>query len=59
MRFKLGCNATSIHNDFVFVYGDQAPSYFTVAKWTRTNVEDYPRSGSPITGLTEESQFVL
>lgn len=59
MRFKLGCNATSIHNDFVFVYGDQAPTYSTVTKWItefnsgRTNVEDNPRSGAPITGLTE------
>ena len=59
MRFKLGCDATSIHNDFVVVYGHQAPSYSTITKWIRefkggrTNVEDNPRSGAPITGLTE------
>ena len=59
MRFKLGCDATSIHNDYVVVYGDKAPSYSTITKWIRefkggrTNVEDNPRSGALITGLTE------
>ena len=58
MRFKLGCDATSIHNDFVSVYGDQAPAYSTITKWIRefkggrTNLEDEPRSGAPITGPT-------
>lgn len=59
IRFKLGCDAKSIHNDFLIVYGNQAPSYSTITKWIRefkggrTNVEDKPRSGAPKTGLTE------
>lgn len=46
ISFKLGCDAISIHNDFVVLYGDQAPSYSTITKWIRefkddrSNIED-------------------
>ena len=59
MRFKQGCDATSIHNNFVVVYGDKAPSYSSITKWIRefkggrTNVEYNLCSIAPITGLTE------
>ena len=57
MRFKLACDATSIHNDFVVVYGDKEPSTITKRirefKGGSTNVDDNLRSGAPIIGLTE------
>lgn len=59
MRLKLGCDAKSIHNDFLLVYGEQAPAYSTIARWHklfrdgRERLEDDPRVGRPITGQTK------
>jgi hypothetical protein len=43
------------------VYNDQAPSYATVARWValfkngRESIEDDPRPGRPITGVTQDN----
>jgi histone-lysine N-methyltransferase SETMAR len=55
LRFKLGIDATRIHNDFKSTLGDKAPSYSFVTKWIhffkegRENLEDEQRIGRPIT----------
>lgn len=59
MRFKLGFDAKSIHADFVSIFGDNAISYDTVARWIRhfkdgrQGFEDEPRVGRPITGKSD------
>jgi histone-lysine N-methyltransferase SETMAR len=59
IRVLLSATATDIHKDLVAVCGDQAPSYRTVAKWTqryregRESTEDDPRSGHPVTTITQ------
>lgn len=58
MRFMLGSDARSIHNDFVAVLTDNAPGYSTVARWIqhfkqgRENLKDEQRIGRPITEKT-------
>ena len=58
MRVKLELDATSIHNDFNKVLGDQAPSYPTVVRWVarfkqgRDDLEDDEPVGRPITMIT-------
>ena len=43
------------------VYNDQAPSYSTVARWVavfkdgKESIKDDPRSGRPITGITQDN----
>ena len=55
-RFKLGFDAKSIHADFVSVFGEEALSYETVARWIRLfkdgrqSFEDEHRVGRTITG---------
>ena len=39
LRFKLGIDATRIHNDFKSTLGDKAPSYSFVTKWIRLFIE--------------------
>lgn len=57
-RALLGTQATDIHKELVVVWGDNAPSYSTVAMWAaryksgRETLEDDPRSGRPITEFT-------
>ena len=61
MRFKLGKDAKSIHEDFVSVFAETAPAYSTVARWVKlfkdgkNNFEDEPRAGRPITEKTQEN----
>ena len=58
MRFMLGSDARSIHNDFVAVLTDNAPGYSTVARWIqhfkqgRENLKNEQRIGRPITEKT-------
>lgn len=60
-RWILGESATQISNDLTTAYGDLAPSYNFIAKWIRLfkdgreNIKDDPRSGRPITTLTEDN----
>ena len=55
MRYKLGFDPTSIHADFVSVYGDQAPHYSTVTRWFNRfkegeeNLDDDDRVSRPKT----------
>ena len=61
MRFKLGKDAKSIHEDFVSVFAETAPAYSTVARWVKlfkdgkNNFEDEPRAERPITGKSEKN----
>ena len=58
MRYKLGFDPTSIHADFVSVYGDQAHHYSTVTMWFNhskegeENLEDDDRVVRPKTVTT-------
>ena len=58
MRYKLGFDPTSIHADFVSVYGDQAHHYSTVTMWFNhskegeENLEDDDRVGRTKTVTT-------
>jgi [histone H3]-lysine36 N-dimethyltransferase SETMAR len=60
-RFLLGFNATQIHEELHAVYGECSPSYRTIAHWVhrfstgRDSLEDDPRSGRPITAITEQN----
>ena len=60
-RFKLGLNAKEIHEELCDAWGDDCPSYSTVAEWTRrfregrVSVEDDCRIGRPITSRTDEN----
>lgn len=61
VRLQLGESATKIHADLVQAIGSQAPSYRTVARWIesfnagKTSLDDDPRSGRPITAVTEDN----
>jgi len=61
IRTLLEQTPTAIHEDLVTVFGDQAPTYRTVAKWSKytkegkMDVEDKPRSGRPVTETTTEN----
>lgn len=61
MRFELGFNAATIHNELKEVHGDQAPSYPTVWRWYDyfkhggNSLEDTPRPGRPITACTTDN----
>lgn len=60
-RAVLGISATEIFEELVTAWGDNAPQYRTVAKWTalfkdgRESLEDDPRSGRPITEYTTDN----
>ena len=60
-RQKLGTSSKDIYNELLAVWGDQAPSYPTVRRWTlefssgaRTSFGDAPRTGRPSTLRTDE-----
>ncbi len=56
-RFKLGINATDIHQELCAAWGESCVSYRSVANWIhefrqgRDSVEDAPRTGRPVTEL--------
>lgn len=60
-RQKLGTSSKDIYDELRAVWGDKAPSYPTVRRWTlefssgaRTSFGDAPRSGRPSTSRTDE-----
>ncbi len=56
----MGINPKTIHEELATALGPKAPSYPTVAEWTkrfrevREDVNDDPRSGRPVSELTDE-----
>ncbi|CAF3775224.1 unnamed protein product [Rotaria sordida] len=61
VRAALGISPTIIHDELTTVFGDEAPSYATVARWAqwsregREEVEDEARPGRPVTETTDEN----
>ncbi|CAF2552799.1 unnamed protein product [Rotaria sp. Silwood2] len=57
----LGINPKTIREELATALGSKAPSYPTVAEWTkrfregREDVNDEPRSGRPVSELTDEN----
>ena len=60
-RLLLGLTATQIHDELTAAYGQDVVSYCTVALWIRRfsndreSLEDNPRSGRPITVITQQN----
>ena len=69
MRNALNIEARIIHDELLTVFGDEVPSYRTVARWPqwfregREEIEDEERSGRPVTETTldniEENRSVV
>lgn len=61
IRTILGIDAKTIHEELTTALGPNAPSYRTVARWAnrfregREDVNDDPRSGRPVSELTDEN----
>ncbi|CAF5030254.1 unnamed protein product, partial [Rotaria sp. Silwood1] len=61
VRTALGISPTIIRDELATVFGDEAPSYATVARWTqwfregREEIEDEARPGRPVTETTDEN----
>ncbi|CAF5182217.1 unnamed protein product, partial [Rotaria sp. Silwood1] len=57
----LNVKATIIHDELRTVFGDEAPSYRTIARWAQwfreghEEIEDEERSGRPVTESTLEN----
>ncbi|CAF4062500.1 unnamed protein product, partial [Rotaria sp. Silwood1] len=60
-RLLLGLTATQIHDESTTAYGHGVVSYCTVTRWIqrfsneRESLEDNPRSGCPITAITQQN----
>jgi len=60
-RWLLGLTATQIYNELTTAYIQDVVSYRTVARWVerfsneREGLEDDPRSGRPITAVTQQN----
>ncbi|CAF3798296.1 unnamed protein product, partial [Rotaria sp. Silwood1] len=60
-RTALDIQARTIHDELYTVFGNKAPSYRTVARWSqrfresREEVEDEDRPGRPVTETTSEN----
>ncbi|CAF3648489.1 unnamed protein product [Rotaria socialis] len=58
---RKSCNDPTIHEELATVLGPKAPSYPTVVEWAkrlregREDVNDDPRSGRPVSVLTDEN----
>ena len=61
IRTILGINPKTIHEELATALGPKAPSYPTVAEWAkrfregREDVNDDPRSGRPVSEMTDEN----
>ncbi|CAF1468251.1 unnamed protein product [Rotaria sp. Silwood1] len=61
VRTALGISPTLIRDELMTVFGDEAPSYATVARWAqwfregREEIEDEARPGRPMTETTDEN----
>ncbi|CAF1023690.1 unnamed protein product [Rotaria sordida] len=61
VRTALNVEATTIHDELRTVFGDEAPSYRTIARWAqwfregREEIEDEERSRRPVTESTPEN----
>jgi [histone H3]-lysine36 N-dimethyltransferase SETMAR len=61
VRTALNIEPKSIYDELYSVFGDSAPAYSTVAKWSksfrdgRERIEDEPRIGRPVTETTSEN----
>lgn len=61
VRTALNVEATTIHDELRAVFGDEAPSYRTIARWAqwfreeREEIDDDERSGRPVTESTPEN----
>jgi histone-lysine N-methyltransferase SETMAR len=61
IRTILGTDPTTIHQELSTAIGSNAPSYSTFARWAkrfregREDVDDEPRSGRPISELTDRN----
>ncbi|CAF4291724.1 unnamed protein product [Rotaria sp. Silwood2] len=61
IRTILGINPKTIHEELAIALGSKAPSYPTVAEWAkrfregREDANDDPRSGRPVSELTDEN----
>ena len=60
VRTVLNIQPKLIYNELYSVFGDQDPSYNTVAKWSSwfreepEDIQDQPRPGRPVTETTTE-----
>ena len=61
VRTALGIQPTTIYDELSAVFGDEAPSFRSVARWSkwfregREEIEDEARPGRPITETTSEN----
>ena len=61
VRTALNIEATTIHDELHIVFGDEAPSYRTIARWAqwfhegREEIEGKERSGRPVTESTPKN----
>ena len=61
VRTAFHIQLTIMHDELCTVFGDEAPSYTTIAKWSknfpegRAEINDDIRSGKPITATTSEN----
>ena len=61
VRTALNIRPTIIHDELRTVFGDEAPSFRSVARWSqwfregREEIEDETRPGRPITETTSEN----
>lgn len=64
-RFKFGFTAKPIHGELCDAWGEGYVSYSRVAEWVqrfregRTSLEDNPRIGRPVTGVTDENLLTV
>lgn len=60
-RFLLGLTTTEIHHELIDAYRYGCVSFSTVAQWVRRfasgreSFEDNPRSGRPVTAISQEN----
>jgi transposase len=60
-RLLLDLTTTQVHNELTAVYGQDVVSYSTVSPWIqrfsneRESLEDNPRSGPPLSAVTQQN----